>query len=57
MHQQIQILPLKDGKQTIYSGITLAGKYIPDPPDSRTYELPAGVYDLVPSKINSGVSE
>lgn len=53
MHQQIQILPLKDGKQTIYSGITLAGKYIPDPPDSRTYELPAGVYDLVPSKINS----
>ena len=55
--KQIQILPLKDGKQVIYSGITLAGEYIPDPEDSRSYELPVGVFDLVPSEITSGKLE
>lgn len=55
--KQIQILPFKDGKQVIYSGITLAGKYIPDPEDSRSYELPVGVFDLVPSEITSGKLE
>lgn len=48
----IQILPLKEGRQAVYMGITLAGRYIPDAPhDDKSYELPAGTYELVPTKI------
>ena len=48
----IQILPLKEGRQPIYMGIALAGRYIPDTShDDKSYELPAGTYELVPTKI------
>lgn len=46
--KQIRILPLKKGKQSIYIGIGLAGHYTPL---YENGELPAGTYDLVPSKI------
>lgn len=48
----IQILPPKNGRQAVYKGITLAGMYTPDAPhDDKSYELPAGTYELVPTKI------
>ena len=52
---KIQIMPERNSKQAIYSGITLAGQYIPDPGDSdrASYALPVGTYELVKSKIKT----
>lgn len=46
-------MPVVNGKQTIYTGITLAGKYTPDESEDGRYELKAGTYELVPTKIKS----
>lgn len=50
---KIQILPVKNGKQAIYKGITLAGIFMVDEPSPSgvTYDLPVGVFELVPTRI------
>lgn len=55
MNRKIQIMPVRNGKQAIYSGITLAGRYIPDPPDADRddYSLPVGTFELVPTTIKT----
>lgn len=54
MHKVIQIMPVKkNGRQAIYSGITLTGNFTPSDPDAERddYSLPAGTYELVPTEI------
>jgi hypothetical protein len=55
MSKVIQITPVRNGKQAIYSGITLAGQYTPDPADAErdSYALPVGTFELVPTKIKT----